>query len=702
MKKKILKLFDKNKDSLKTKKFKLNNLYNLSRNISIKYRLIFFYGFLILSILLFIGITSLFQYRDAINQKSKKFSSQITSQIKRNISNEMDKHSDLAKSLSMEPDIQNYLMNSKNMDYNEKYQMTISLSKLMRIRALANKNLENISILDSENNSLGNTAISMLDYLKENEINDQKWILQKNDDVYSIYNITPINSPNNGKKMGVLIQEIDPNIFSNVLKDIDLGEGYNVSIVGLDGTIIGNTDKINIGQKYKEEKIIEDVNREISLLGEKEENIEKTFSGSNNKQLISFASIEANDWYLLSTIPYSYLNKEANKISINIIIIGLISFVIAMIISILISRGISRSLQDLINHMDKAKGGDLHININDNYKDEIGKVNGAFKEMLKKISVLIEDIKSLIDNISNGTKVISIAAEHSYAVSEEISATMVEIETGAVGQVSSATESLDCMNNLSNEINIVNEKASNVLSHLEKAKYLQNGAVDTVKVLNLRAGETNEISLEIVNQINALNHEVKEIKDIVDIIKDISEQTNLLSLNAAIEAARAGEAGKGFAVVADEVRNLANKSKESSIRISNIISNIQRKTDGVANMANNSKGVIIQQMDALKNTSSAFNDIFYSMGKIDIELKEVFESIERIVESKEVTKTAIESIVSISEETEATTREVSSATQEQIKEIEKVSDFSKELDAIVEKVKYTVSYFNVDDSNNVN
>ncbi|MCR2013794.1 hypothetical protein NSB31_29520, partial [Bacillus cereus] len=213
MKKKILKLFDKNKDSLKTKKFKLNNLYNLSRNISIKYRLIFFYGFLILSILLFIGITSLFQYRDAINQKSKKCSSQITSQIKRNISNEMDKHSDLAKSLSMEPDIQNYLMNSKNMDYNEKYQMTISLSKLMRIRALANKNLENISILDSENNSLGNTAISMLDYLKENEINDQKWILQKNDDVYSIYNITPINSPNNGKKMGLLIQEIDPNIF---------------------------------------------------------------------------------------------------------------------------------------------------------------------------------------------------------------------------------------------------------------------------------------------------------------------------------------------------------------------------------------------------------------------------------------------------------------------------------------------------------
>ncbi|MDV4149330.1 methyl-accepting chemotaxis protein [Clostridium sp. AL.422] len=694
MKKRALK-FSRNLKKSKSKSFKLNNYYDLLRNISIRYRLLLFYGLLIFSILIIIGGTSLFQYRKAISDKSRMFSSQITTQIKRNILNEMDKHNDLAKSLSMESDIQNYLMNSKDMDYNEKYQATISLSKLMRIRALANNNLQNISILDGQNNSLGNTALSMIDYLSENEVTESTWILQKNDDTYSVFNVSPINSPNNGEKIGLLVQEIDTNIFSNVIKDIDLGEGANVSIVSLDGTIIGDSAKINIGQKYKENKIIEDISTEIKLLNEK--NSKETFSDSRNKQLVSFSNIGVNDWYLLSTIPYSYLNKEANLISINIIIIGLISFFIAMIISILISKGISKSLQELIDDMNKAKSGDLNIDIKDNYKDEIGKVNGAFKEMLIKISKLIVDIKNLIENISSGTKVISMSAGHSYAVSEEIAANMSEIESGAVGQVLSANESLDSMNNLSDEINIVNDKTSNVLSHLEITRKLQNGAVDTVNILNLRAKESNEISLEIANEINELNYEVKVIKDIVDIIKDISEQTNLLSLNAAIEAARAGEQGKGFAVVADEVRNLANKSKESSIRITNIINNIQRKTEGVANMASNSKGIISQQMNALKNTSSAFEDIFYSMGKIDDELKEFARSIDSIVQSKEVTKTAIENIVSISEETEATTREVSSATQEQIKEIEKVSDFSKELDTIVENLKHTISYFHIED-----
>ncbi|MDU5107588.1 methyl-accepting chemotaxis protein [Clostridium sp.] len=696
MKKKGVKKANKIKGDLNFKKFKLNNIYNFWRNINIKYRLIFFYGFLILMIILVTGVISLVQYRDAINDKSKKFSSQITTQIKRNISNEMDKHMDLAKSLVMEVELQDYLQNNKTMDYNTKYDATNYLSKLMRLRALSNKNIQNLSIIDNENSSLGNTSLSIIEYLKNNEVNETRWILQKDNDAYSIYNITPINSSSNGKKIGLLVQEINPNIFSNILKDIDLGEASSVSIVSLDGTIIGNADKINIGQKYKASNIIEDLNREVSSLDGKEAK-EKTFSDSKEKELISFASIDTNDWYLLSNIPYSYLNKEANSIGVNILIIGLIAFIVAMIISILISRDISKSLQRLINHMNKAKEGDLSIYIKNEYKDEIGKVNGAFKEMLNKISGLIVDIKGLMENISKGTQVISVASEHSYAVSEEISAMMMEIESGAVGQVTSATESFECMNNLSNDINIVNEKSNNVVRHLEKTKDIQNEAVDTVKILNLRAEETNEISLEIVSEINDLNYEVKEIKDIVDIIKDISEQTNLLSLNAAIEAARAGEAGRGFAVVAEEVGSLASKSKESSIRISNIINNIQKKTEGVANMANNSKGVITQQMSALKNTSLAFNEIFNSIDQIDSELKDFFELIERIVESKEITKTAIESIVAISEETEATTREVAGAAQEQIKEIEKISDFSKELDKIVGKLNKTISYFHIKD-----
>jgi methyl-accepting chemotaxis protein len=49
----------------------------------------------------------------------------------------------------------------------------------------------------------------------------------------------------------------------------------------------------------------------------------------------------------------------------------------------------------------------------------------------------------------------------------------------------------------------------------------------------------------------------------------------MLALNASVEAARAGEHGKGFAVVAAEVRNLAQQSRQATVQVKAILSDIQ-------------------------------------------------------------------------------------------------------------------------------
>lgn len=679
------------------------NLNVLTRNLKIKFRLIISYGVLILAILLIIGQTSIIQSRKAMDNKSIQFSSQITNQIKNNVFNEMGKNVDLSKTLALDSDIQDYLINSETLGYSDKYKKTTSLSKIVRMRISSNNYVSNLSIVDENNISIGNISANMMKCLEKNEDNikkniNSKWVLQNEEGKYSIYNLFGVKSSYNGQRIGTVIQEIKGEMFTNILKDINLGIDSEVSILSLDGTIIGNKDINFVGQKYEKGNLLNEINNRVRKEDGFDVDISGTFSSSYGKNLVSYSSLNINDWYIVTTIPYSYLNQEANKMQNNIIIIGTISFIVAMIISLLISRDISISLQNLVELMEKAKSGYLNLEINNNYTDEVGIVTYKFKGMIKKISILISDVKNLIRNISDGTETVSNISEHSYAVSEEIAATMLEIERGAIVQEDSVIKSLEFMNNLSDEINAVNEKAQNVSRYLENTKKVQESALESVEDLNLRVNESNRVSFKITEEINSLNYEVKNIRDIINIIADISEQINLLSLNAPIEAARAGDAGKGFAVVANEIKKLADQTKRSSIKIHDIINNVKIKTELVVKMSDNSSNVIEHQIHSLKNTSMAFDKTFFSINQIDNELKGVFKAIEKIVSTKEATRSAMKRISSISEETTQTTKQVSEATQDQIKEIEEVADFSKKLNEIVEKLENTISYFHVKDN----
>ena len=61
----------------------------------------------------------------------------------------------------------------------------------------------------------------------------------------------------------------------------------------------------------------------------------------------------------------------------------------------------------------------------------------------------------------------------------------------------------------------------------------------------------------------------------------IADQSKLLALNASIEAARAGKEGRGFGVVALQVRELASQSRDATLRVRTILTEINEATDSV-------------------------------------------------------------------------------------------------------------------------
>jgi methyl-accepting chemotaxis protein len=116
----------------------------------------------------------------------------------------------------------------------------------------------------------------------------------------------------------------------------------------------------------------------------------------------------------------------------------------------------------------------------------------------------------------------------------------------------------------------------------------------------------------------------------------------LLALNAAIEAARAGEAGRGFAVVADEVRDLARRSNEFSLRIKNILADIEAFMRKVSS----SIGAISNlDMGVAERSQTHLHDMWGEMDKLNTAAAGQTKHINEV--SKQIRQHVLDAIISL-------------------------------------------------------
>ena len=156
----------------------------------------------------------------------------------------------------------------------------------------------------------------------------------------------------------------------------------------------------------------------------------------------------------------------------------------------------------------------------------------------------------------------------------------------------------------------------------------------------------------ISETVEELVQNVEKVSSITASILSISSQTNLLALNASIEAARAGEAGKGFAVVADQIRTLAEETKLSTEKITEIISQLTEVTNETQSELEAAVESISIQRQRVEEVTASFNTVEAGMQElgngvesISNEVGEVLVANGRIVESISTLSAASEEVL---------------------------------------------------------
>ncbi len=430
--------------------------------------------------------------------------------------------------------------------------------------------------------------------------------------------------------------------------------------------------------------------------------------------LITSVETDAKQDYISAQQVYS----QAQTL---IVAMSVAAIALSALIATFLTRGITRPLGQAVAVANRLSEGDLTGKIESTAKDETGQMLHALRNMVSRLSQVIEGQKSLVEAANRGNFEARIDLNGLQGFQKKMGEDLNQLVTttgasiddvvrvmgamavgdltqkiskpydGAFGVLKTYTN--DTVNKLSQVVADVNAGAQALASASEQvsatSQALSQAASEQAASIEETSASIEEMSSSIAqnsenakvtdgmastaakeaelggSSVNATVAAMKQIAKKISIIDDIAYQTNLLALNAAIEAARAGEHGKGFAVVAAEVRKLAERSQVAAQEIGEVASSSVELAEKAGKLLDAIVPSIRKTSDLVQEIAAASSEQSSGAGQIN-----------------------------------AAVTQLNQTTQQNASSAEELAATAEEMSSQAEQLQQTMSFFNLDGTAN--
>ncbi|HLI88743.1 MAG TPA: methyl-accepting chemotaxis protein [Ktedonobacteraceae bacterium] len=213
----------------------------------------------------------------------------------------------------------------------------------------------------------------------------------------------------------------------------------------------------------------------------------------------------------------------------------------------------------MITELSGVGEGDLRINLQAT-STELSVLASSFNVMAQELNNLVVNVKILARGVQNATLQV-------FSYMEQL----VDNSDMQIEQITSSTEEVVQVAASSRQLAERSQMLYDVAEEARQAAHRGRRAVQqTVKGME----RINENVGATAQKVLMLGDRSREISSVVEVISSIAQQTNRLALDASIQAAMAGENGKGFGAVAVDIRRLAERAKEQTALIGQIVHNV--------------------------------------------------------------------------------------------------------------------------------
>lgn len=309
------------------------------------------------------------------------------------------------------------------------------------------------------------------------------------------------------------------------------------------------------------------------------------------------------------------------------------------------------------------------------------------KQILNTLASVTEKSKVSSKVLFESVNQFAVAMDETAKANSEIASNALSAVNNCKDNLQYVQESSDFIKSISKDLETVSVKTAEMAEVFNSSYQATQQSKDYMDITLQDMGAVEKSTVDTREVMTSLLETTGEINSILDIINSISSQTNLLALNASIESARAGEAGKGFAVVADEIRKLAEQSRKATTNISNLVTELQEKTNSVYETIDSGSNKIKTSIQRVKQTAEKFDEL---KGLQDILKSKVSDIESASMNSSSHSEKLIEVISKISSLVDRSLNEIESiagATQQQSATVEEITSSFSSIENIASDLK---------------